>query len=78
MYDYSGGGTAAGTIQLQTSDDNVNWVNYPSGSVAFTSSSTSDMFEFTSIGIKYARLTVTVSTGSGGNITINAHFLRED
>jgi hypothetical protein len=77
VWDYTLGGDSAGNVTLQTSDDGVNFVNYPSAVVPFTSTSLSDMFEFTSIGIRWCRLNFDIVSGSGGQVTVYGHFIRE-
>jgi hypothetical protein len=75
VYDFTAG-TSAGDMILEASNDGVNYVAYPTATIAFTNSSTSDIFEFTSIGIRFARIRIDVTSGTGGLVTIYGHFVR--
>jgi len=77
-YDMSGGATSAGSAKLQISADGVTFADYPGSSIAFTSASTTDIISLTSIDFKFARIVIDVTSGTGGTVTIKAHFLRND
>ena len=68
-----GGGTSAGSVSLQSSNDGTNFSTVPSSTLSYTSTTTNHIIELQRVGFKYLRLANTHSTGSGGTCKVIAH-----
>jgi len=68
-----GSGTSAGSVSLQSSNDNVNFSTVPSSSLSYTSSTTNHIIELQRVGFKFLRLANTHTSGSGGTCKVIAH-----
>jgi hypothetical protein len=77
VFDYSGGGTSAGTVKLQTSIDGVNYDDYPNSSKAITSATTSASWEVYYKFHQYVRVAWVNGSGTNGSMTVNAMYTRE-
>lgn len=73
-FDHSGGGTATGSVKLQTSHTgglsaNV-WSDYPESSLSFTNTTTNHQMEVGVRRFRFVRAVITNSTGAGGTVTV--------
>ena len=68
-----GVGTSAGSVSLQSSNDNVNFSTVPSSSLSYTSSTTNHIIELQRVGFKFLRLANAHTSGSGGTCKVIAH-----
>ncbi len=66
FYTYSGGDNSAGTVTLQVSDNNVLFSPITSSTLNYSSTTTSNFFEVTSVGHQWAQLIIDNTSGSGG------------
>jgi hypothetical protein len=74
-FTYSGGETAAGSINLQVSNDGVVFTTYPASTVAYTAASTSAILELSVISFKWVRFNIDNSSGTGGLVSILGNFV---
>lgn len=75
VFDFSGGATSAGTVQIDASNDGVNWSEYPDSSLAFdnTLSPANHVIEIRNFRSEWVRATVVKGTGTGGTTAIVAY-----
>lgn len=69
-FDMSGGATSAGNLLFEVSLDGVAWATITGGSQAYTSATTSIIWEYPQPTAKWVRIRVAYTSGTGGNCTI--------
>lgn len=65
---------ANGTFKLQTSNDDVNWVDYPSSSDSVIGADKNMMYNVSVVYFRYARLVYTRASGGAGVTLCNVYF----
>lgn len=71
-----GGGTSAGNVYIETSNDGTNWSLYPSSTLAYTSATTNHVIQVEKFGTKFVRAVVTNTSGTGGTVNVLAHLIQ--
>jgi hypothetical protein len=74
LFDFDGG-DATGNVQLDASNDGVNWSMYPDATLAFTNALTpaNHILEVRNFRSEWIRATVVNATGNGGTTDIIAY-----
>jgi hypothetical protein len=69
---------AIGTFKIQTSNNNVDWVDYPSSSDSIASANKNIMWNIAEVYFRYMRVVYTRTGGGGAGTLCNIYVILKD